>query len=203
MDLMAEEGIARHRAVRCRRSGADADGHRGARPTRSTAPGCAARCWATSAWRCTTSCATRWAAASTCRTPRCTRWCCRMRWPTTPARRRGRCSASRGRWAARTRRKALFDLAQRQRRAGRAQGHRHEGRATSTARPTSRRRTSTRIRARWSARRSARCCSAPSTGRPLASPLALVVHALEVLGHEVDEGAHLRRQVLAALDRRG
>ena len=46
---------------------------------RSTAPGCAARCWGRSAWRCTTSSATRWAAsfdlphaethASSCRTP--------------------------------------------------------------------------------------------------------------------------------------
>ena len=61
------------------RSGRDIE----ARATLCTARGCAARCWATSAWHCTTSSATRWAAASICRTRRCTRWCCRMRSPTT------------------------------------------------------------------------------------------------------------------------
>ena len=55
-------------------------------------------------------------------------------------------------------------LAPRQRRAGRAQGHRHAGRATSTARPTSRcSNPYWNPRPAASATRSARCCSAPST----------------------------------------
>ena len=87
MDLMAEEGIAAiARALPAIR--AQARRHRGARAMRSTARGSAAPCWATSAWRCTTSCATRWAAASTCRMRRRTRSCCRMRSPTTPRPRR-------------------------------------------------------------------------------------------------------------------
>jgi hypothetical protein len=103
MDLMAEDGIPPW-AWRCRPSRRTrATSRRAARPF--TAPGCAASCWATSAWRCTTSCATRWAAASTCRTPRPTPSCCRMRWPTTPPLRPKPCAASRVRWAAPARRK--------------------------------------------------------------------------------------------------
>ena len=49
-----------------------------------TAPGCAAKPWPMRAWPCTTSCATPWAAASTCRMPKRTPSFFRMRWPTTP-----------------------------------------------------------------------------------------------------------------------
>ena len=51
-------------------------------PTRNMARSWPAPAWARSAWRCTTSFATRSAACSTCRIPRPTRSCCRMRWPT-------------------------------------------------------------------------------------------------------------------------
>ena len=84
MDLMAQEGIAAIAralpAIR-RRPGdieARADALYGA-------------------WLCGTSCATRWAAASTCRMPRCTPWCCRMPSPSMPRRRHVRWSASRAR----------------------------------------------------------------------------------------------------------
>ena len=51
--------------------------------TPSRALGCAACAWAPSAWRCTTSSATRWEARSRCRMPRRTRYCCHIRRPTT------------------------------------------------------------------------------------------------------------------------
>jgi maleylacetate reductase len=76
------------------------------------------------AWRCTTSSATPWAAASTCRMPRPTPWCCPMRWPTTPPPRRRPCSASRVRWVARTPgAQAVYDLARANGAPGGAQGH--------------------------------------------------------------------------------
>jgi alcohol dehydrogenase class IV len=103
MDLMAEDGIRSLGLALPAIKANPTTSRRAARPC--TAPGCAAWCWATSAWRCTTSCATRWAAASTCRTPRPTPSCCRMRWPTTPQPPRRPCSASRARWVAPVRRR--------------------------------------------------------------------------------------------------
>ncbi len=47
-------------------------------------------CLAPSAWHCTTSSVIRSRACSICRMRRCTRRSCRMRWPTTPTRRRRR-----------------------------------------------------------------------------------------------------------------
>ena len=58
------------------------------------------RCWATSAWRCTTSSVIRLAAASISRTRRCTRSFCRTPSHTTLPRHPTRCGASRERWAA-------------------------------------------------------------------------------------------------------
>jgi alcohol dehydrogenase class IV len=55
--------------------------------------------------RCTTSCATPWAAASTCRTPKPTPSCCPTRWPTTQRPHRRPWRASRTRSAAPVRRK--------------------------------------------------------------------------------------------------
>ena len=80
ISMMAEEGI------RAFAAGLPDGGARSRRiwrlvPTRSMARGSAACRWARWAWRCITSCATRWAAASICRTPRRIRWCCRMPLP--------------------------------------------------------------------------------------------------------------------------
>jgi maleylacetate reductase len=53
-------------------------------PTPFTAPGCAAWCWARSAWLCITSSATRSAGPSTCPMRRPIRWSCPTPPPTTP-----------------------------------------------------------------------------------------------------------------------
>ncbi len=62
---------------------AERPGDRDARADALYGAGCAASVSAPSAWRCTTSSATRWAAVSICRMPRPIRSCCRMRWPIT------------------------------------------------------------------------------------------------------------------------
>jgi alcohol dehydrogenase class IV len=84
MDLMAQEGIAAiARALPAL--------------MRSTVHGSVAPCSAAWAWHCITSFATRWAGASTCRMPKCTPWCCRMRSRSTPRPRLVRWNASRRR----------------------------------------------------------------------------------------------------------
>ena len=163
MSLMAEEGIrAAAAAPAAAPEGRRAISRRAA--TRSMARGCAARCSATSRWACTTSSATRSAAPSTCRTPRCTRWCCRTRSPTTRPRQPRRWRAWRARSPARPSRRerarAVFDLARDHGAPTALREHRHAGRATSIAPPTSRCRTRTRTRGRSNAPRSASCCNA-------------------------------------------
>ena len=69
---------------------------------RCTAPGLPARPSQRRASGCITSCATCWAARSTCRTPRRTRSCCRTRLATTAMQRPMRCAGSRERSTRRT-----------------------------------------------------------------------------------------------------
>ena len=79
VDPRARRSAAGHRAQARRR--------RRCAAARCTARGSRARVWARSAWRCTTSSVTRWAARSTCRTRKLTRRCCRIpRTTTTPPR---------------------------------------------------------------------------------------------------------------------
>ena len=126
--LMAEEGIralARGAAAHPRRRRAT-DGARRRAVRRVAVRRRARPC---RAWGCTTSCATRSAAASTCRMPRCTRSCCRMRSPTTRRRAPRPWSASRARSArARCRSQACATLARPLRRAHVAARDRHAGR---------------------------------------------------------------------------
>ena len=95
MSLMAEEGI--------RALAAGHERHPSRHPAISTpaaiactAPGSAAPCSATSAWRCITSFAIRWAAASTCPMHKPTPSCCRMPSPTTSLPPRGAVAHRRG-----------------------------------------------------------------------------------------------------------
>ena len=67
---MAEEGIRALAAAHAARWQRDPATSRRARDALLRRPGSAARCWAASPMACTTSSATRSAAASTCRTPR-------------------------------------------------------------------------------------------------------------------------------------
>ena len=89
---------------------------------------------------------------STCRIPRRTRSCCRMRWPTTRRPCPGPSRRWRGRSASTTRRVALFDLARQGRRAARAARARHAGKRHRQGDRPSRSPIRTGIRGRWSGR---------------------------------------------------
>ena len=127
---------------------------------------------APSAWPCTTSSATCSAAASTCRMPRPTPSCCRMRSPTTRRRCRRRWRAPAGALGGDAARGALRSRRRRRRRAL-AEGHRHaedgiDTRPTRSPTPTGTRARSsaTRMRALHRARLGRRDACPDTTSRP-------------------------------------
>ena len=105
ISLMAEEGI--RALAKALPSIVKNPKDLNARSKPCTAPGSAASRSARPAWRCTTSSATCSAAASTCRTPRRTRSCCRTRCATTTTARARRWRGSSAPWVCRLRRRGL------------------------------------------------------------------------------------------------